>query len=449
MEYSITNKENKCILYQGYEYTKYRENQGGVVTWRCRIYFSTKCRALLKTQGENIVGEVPQHCHQSNPQKAQANILKAKIKKDIKAIGATPRNILGNALALVNSDVLEHLPKQSSLTRNLGRHKETFSLPNPATTDFIIPEKFLDLILYDTGTDDPERILAIGNNDIVSELHKDVIYGDGTFDKAPNMFYQLYTWHAKIGNSYPPCIYFLLQKKNMSTYNRMFVILKILVPNMTPQKILLDFEKACMSAAQAAFPQAEIKGCYFHLSQSLIRKINSVGLKALYESDIDIKLKLKSLAALSFVPILDLKTVFDELAATFPDEDAYNQILAYFCSTYIEGVAGRSPLFPIRIWNHFEAAAERSPKTTNCCEGFHNSLNSIFHCSHPSIWNLFDGLRRDMACQRLILANAQTGRQEVIKKKYEAIALQVSIVVQDYHAHDDKLRYLRRMANLQ
>ena len=136
-----------------------------------------------------------------------------------------------------------------------------------------------------------------------------------------------------------------------------------------------------MSAAQLAFPQMEIKGCYFHLSQSIIRKVNSVGLKAMYESDIDIKLKLKSLAAICFVPMQDVKAVFNQLAATFPDDDNFNGILSYFCSTYIEGVAGRSPLFPVRIWNYYVAASERCPKTTNCCEGFHNALNSIIKTS--------------------------------------------------------------------
>ena len=109
------------------------------------------------------------------------------------------------------------------------------------------------------------------------------------------------------------------------------------------------------------------------------------------------KLLLKSLAALSFLPADDVKVVFGTLAQSFPDKESYNAVLIYFHCTYIEGAAGRTPMFPVKIWNHFYSAIEEFPKTTNCCEGFHNALNSMFHCSHPSVWYLFDGLQRDMA----------------------------------------------------
>ena len=49
--------------------------------------------------------------------------------------------------------------------------------------------------------------------------------------------------------------------------------------------MFVDFEKACMNAVNIAFPDVEVKGCYFHLCQSLIRKIN-VGLKTEFENDI-------------------------------------------------------------------------------------------------------------------------------------------------------------------
>ena len=101
-------------------------------------------------------------------------------------------------------------------------------------------------------------------------------------------------------------------------------------------------------------------------------------------TDLNIKLKLKSLVALP-LPINEVKQVFGVLVHYFPDEDKFNEILTYFYSTYIEVAAGRDPQFSIKLSNHHKTATERSPKITNCFEGFHNPLNYIFHCSHPSV----------------------------------------------------------------
>ena len=455
VEFSKTQKGNQVLIFEGHEYRRFREARKvdgtTVISWRCRKSHPTSenCRAILRTTDGNITGNVPLHSHDSCPQKAKANILRSKMKENMKNIGATPSIVIGSAIIGVRKEVLSYLPKPSSLTRSLQNHRQAGHLPNPTTPNFTIPVKYSQMVLHDSGEDDPERILAIGDEDLLKELDKDTIYGDGTFDKAPSMFYQLYTWHAKVGNSYPPCVYFLLQRKNLATYNRMFEIMKGLLPNLSPRKILVDFEKACISASLIAFPNTEVKGCYFHLCQSLIRKINTAGLKIEFESDIEVKLMLKSLPALAFVPMQEVRAVFDTLAATFPDEESYNDILTYFFSTYVEGAAGREPQFPISIWNHYEAADEQSPKTTNCCEGFHNSLNAIFHCSHPSVWSLFSGLQIDMANRKLILIKAQDGQPEVMKKKYQLLHQQVAAAAQGYQAEEDKLKYLRRMANLQ
>jgi hypothetical protein len=66
-------------------------------------------------------------------------------------------------------------------------------LPNPKNINVDIPEKYSQLVLHDSGVDYPDRILVLGNKELLVELNKDTIYGDGTFDKVTNMFYQLYT----------------------------------------------------------------------------------------------------------------------------------------------------------------------------------------------------------------------------------------------------------------
>lgn len=139
----------------------------------------------------------------------------------------------------------------------------------------------------------------------------------------------------------------------------------------------------------------------------------------------------------------------NNFASTFPDEDSYDDVLNYFSSTYIEIAAGRIPQFPTSLWNHYDTALERSPKTTNCCEGFHNALNAIFHCSHPSIWFLFKGLNRDVACNRLTLANAQAGRPEHKRNKYVRLHDAFASIVLEYDRTRDTIKYLRKLSNLQ
>ena len=46
----------------------------------------------------------------------------------------------------------------------------------------------------------------------------------------------------------------------------------------TPAAVLVDFEKGLMNAIEAELPGAALEGCYFHLCQSLWRKIQDVEL---------------------------------------------------------------------------------------------------------------------------------------------------------------------------
>ena len=151
-----------------------------------------------------------------------------------------------------------------------------------------------------------------------------------------------------------------------------------------PQRVMLDFERAAISAVTEVYPEAIVTGCFFHLSQSVIRHVSSLGLKRRFEANIDgFQMLVRSLPALAFVPADEVQDVFATLSRDFPDEAEVNQLLAYFEATYIRGPANRDPMFPIQLWNHFNDAVICAAKTTNCCEGFHNSLRS--NCSSPKI----------------------------------------------------------------
>ena len=70
--------------------------------------------------------------------------------------------------------------------------------PLPHNRAFDIPQEFADLILADSGPDDPERIIMFGDRVLATHLNTDLWLCDGTFKCCPDLFFQLYTIHAKV-----------------------------------------------------------------------------------------------------------------------------------------------------------------------------------------------------------------------------------------------------------
>ena len=52
-----------------------------------------------------------------------------------------------------------------------------------------------------------------------------------------------------------------------------------------PQRVLSDFERSAMNAYEEVFPGITIKGCHFHMTQSLWRKIQELGLATEYKEN--------------------------------------------------------------------------------------------------------------------------------------------------------------------
>lgn len=161
----------------------------------------------------------------------------------------------------------------------------------------------------------------------------------------------------------------------------------------------------------------------------------------------------KSLPSIAFVPVDELSEVYEQLAAAFPDEPTCNDLLTYFESTYIRGPhigrQNRNPRFSPALWNNFEDSIVCASKTTNCMEGFHNSIRSMILCAHPTVWTLFNGLKRDMAVHRLTMQNAEVQNLERPRNKYINLANKLAAKVSGYRNEADKLRYLRAVAHMQ
>ena len=82
--------------------------------------------------------------------------------------------------------------------------------------------------------------------------------------------------------------------------------------NFQPQTVLIDFELAEKNALEAVFPGVTVKGCFFHFSQNIWRKVQANGLQGRYQQEPAFAEQVGKIAALAFVPEADVQRYFNQ-----------------------------------------------------------------------------------------------------------------------------------------
>lgn len=464
LEYGVSSKGNRTLIHNNFEYWRYRDNKAGETAWRCTKNERFRCKGSIKTKNEKIVeNSVREHNHSGNVSLALARKAVASMKDRMTETISTPSSSQAAVIATLGGNVQMALPKKATLSRVLRRHRQfklqiagVNTLPAPPTgMDFVIPSHFQSFLLHDSCIDS-ERLLIFGDRQLLEAMSRaEVWLADGTFKVVPSLWYQLYTVHFQfVRRCNPVGIYSLLPNKTRKTYDRLIQAIVDLLPTATPTVILLDFETAAMQAFTAGFQTADITGCYFHLCQSVIRKVNEIGLKTDYETDDTIRGCVRCLPALSHVPAADVLAAFELLIETFPPHERLTELVAYFELTYIRGRRrpGRGEnyapaVFPIQLWNQYDTAGQGIARTTNSVEGWHYGIQSLFMCQHPTLWIFLDGLMKDCQKQRTTYLQSVAGVQQEEKKQYRNLMERVKRVVQSYR-QSDVLTYLFAIAHL-
>jgi len=170
-----------------------------------------------------------------------------------------------------------------------------------------------------------------------------------------------------------------------------------------------------------------------------MRKVNEIGLKLTYKTRDDVRDFVRSLSALSHVPINDVPEAFNILIKSYPQVDHIDELVTYFEHTYIRGrrMRGRGDnfrqaLLPVEVWNCYDAATEGIAKTNKVCEGWHHSSQSLFQCSHPTLWRFLQGIKQDCCSQKATYLGAVAGVVSQLKKRYRTFHDRVSQVTANY-----------------
>ena len=307
-----------------------------------------------------------------------------------------------------------YLPAQTSLKKTVRRRrrKDAVTLnPDLALADemsllsLTIPAPLLEPYKFFDSGPGPDRVLILTNDANLDFLCESVRWcGDGTLKAAPKLWTRLYTIHGQKNGYTVPCVFALLPNKRKESYNLVFSKIKswidVVSQNWQFEAYLSDFEKGDFLAAVEVFPGIASEGCFFHLSKRLDYHVKSLG-------DTDFRIRVKKLAALAFIPVVDVIPAFESLSTHFLQDEL--PLLAYFEKTWI--VTRRlTPDFPIQMWNALERSAAGSTRTTNALEAYHYAFNALISCQHPSVWKFVDSLRNQQALTANTMQRIQRGR---------------------------------------
>uniref|UniRef100_A0A915E945 MULE transposase domain-containing protein n=1 Tax=Ditylenchus dipsaci TaxID=166011 RepID=A0A915E945_9BILA len=146
-----------------------------------------------------------------------------------------------------------------------------------------------------------------------------------------------------------------------------------------------NMKMAVISALEVVFPESEVWGCFFHLVQNMIKKLNSAGLKdATRRNQI-----LLMITAMAFVKPEDVMPVFAELEELLPEE--LDPILDWFQKYYIGFVNRRGnmvvPMFAHSLWNVYERTLNGNHRTNNYAE----AANHRIQMDRGAIKNICNG----------------------------------------------------------
>lgn len=134
-----------------------------------------------------------------------------------------------------------------------------------------------------------------------------------------------------------------MDKKSLASYKFVFEYINNNIFRMEAAGFMTDFEQALQKALRITFPEAKIRGCWFHFCQALRRKIsqNYRGLGAYIRSSKDAKDMYYKLLCLPLLPPKDIKLTFyviKEHIVQFDVNGKYNDFLKYFERQWITTV---------------------------------------------------------------------------------------------------------------
>ncbi|XP_019628711.1 PREDICTED: uncharacterized protein LOC109473277 [Branchiostoma belcheri] len=387
----------KLVDSHGFSYTVKRAREDSHTTyWECakRPKFSRCSASVIERNGEFKRGD---NRHSHPPVINAATSLK--IQATIRARATV--DVFTAASSIVQDAVMEtvdlvapnpELATTSSLIRMVNRKRQGLRPKDPTTLDFAIEDQHLPpgFLVGDIRVRERRHLIFASQHQLQLLSTAKTWYMDGTFHVVKPPFKQLFSIHAFVRegevHKQVPMAFVLMSGKRKKDYKKVLKKVKSLLPQ-TPhvKTFVMDYEAALWLALDEVFPGKSRKGCAFHWSQAVFRKLQNLGLQPAYQQREGAYKYMRNLMALQFLPPEHIPQTLNTLRQ-LTDNSLLTKLGDYINSTWIE-----NSVWKVDEWSVFM----RPVRTNNDVEGWHQRLKHQSHLGKVPFYMLVNLLKKE------------------------------------------------------
>ncbi|XP_043465180.1 uncharacterized protein LOC122500349 [Leptopilina heterotoma] len=482
----ITKGKTRYLHVNGFLFTKHSTGVNSKVYWRCRKRQQCGAKATTIGTGNSVsiisVGSDDSHCHAPDREEVDALRQVSNLKRAAVDQPECPPARILRLLQKIPPATLAKMPERPNAVKQIQRERMKEMPSNPLTAQDLkeIPDLYRNtndgenFLLYDSYEDDSYslscgRIIVFATKENLKSLFRSITwFVDGTFKVVPSIFYQLFVIMGTMKqvsrgierNVALPLVYALLESKSEDAYAKIFeiVISKAQLLGIQieyPETVMSDFELGIINAAEAKIGNV-VRLCLFHLCQNVYRRVQSEGLQEMYNSNNDARIReaMRTMCALAFVPSDDVPEFFDLFIDQAPQE--FVSVAEYFEITYIRGkpARGRRRAIPARydpaLWNQYNAVIQKTARTNNASEGWHNRLQVVVGRYHPSLYTFLKELKQEQGDTECMQTQLNLGQKirKLQTNKFHTIEERILSIVSQYQQYVDdnrKIDYLKTL----
>jgi hypothetical protein len=277
-----TIRGSSVISENGYRYTI--KNKSSLrITWRCTV---RTCRAKIITsiEFEQISKEINlavkgQHVCAIKPGLTKRLNARNRLKDFALQRDSSSRDIINEVNQGENQSTIAATGTLASLEQIINRVRRNVldegAIVEPALNiGSDLAQTLRGHRLFQFGPNllpnlenETRMVIFFSDQLVVNFINSEIWSIDGTFSVCPLPWTQLYTISMIINHHVVPVVYALLKTKSQSEYRKMLNVFKRFITDLNPSLIILDFEKAAISAFSDAFP------CVYFIMDKIFKKV--------------------------------------------------------------------------------------------------------------------------------------------------------------------------------